>query len=79
MERFNHLFEDAVAIRMRSDVKVGTCLSGGLDSSSIAAHSAEMHRGNAGGKFSAITAKSTEVANDESHFAEMVFTHHKLN
>ena len=79
LERFNHLFEHAVAIRMRSDVKVGTCLSGGLDSSSIAAHSAEMHRGNAGGKFSAITAKSTEAANDESHFAAMVVTHHKLN
>ena len=79
LERFNHLFEHAVAIRMRSDVRVGTCLSGGLDSSSIAALSAEMHRGNAGGKFSAITAKSTEAANDESHFAEMVVTHHKLN
>lgn len=78
LERFKHLFEDAVAIRMRSDVRVGTCLSGGLDSSSIAALSAEMHRGNAGGKFSAITAKSNEVANDESHFAEMVVTHHKL-
>ena len=79
LERFTYLFEDAVAIRMRSDVKVGTCLSGGLDSTSIAALAAAMHGGDAPSKFSAITAKSTEVANDESHFAEMAVSHHDLN
>jgi asparagine synthase (glutamine-hydrolysing) len=34
-KQFNELFEDAVKLRLRSDVKVGSCLSGGLDSSSI--------------------------------------------
>ncbi len=34
-ERFKTLFTDSVRLRMRSDVSVGTCLSGGLDSTAI--------------------------------------------
>jgi asparagine synthase (glutamine-hydrolysing) len=34
-ERFRDLFFSSVELRLRSDVPVGTCLSGGLDSSSI--------------------------------------------
>src|SRR5205085_8621528 len=33
---FNELFLDSVKLHMRADVEVGGCLSGGLDSSSIA-------------------------------------------
>lgn len=35
VERFRELFLDACRLRMRSDVSIGTALSGGLDSSSI--------------------------------------------
>jgi asparagine synthase (glutamine-hydrolysing) len=33
--RFKELFEQSVALHLRADVRVGSCLSGGLDSSSI--------------------------------------------
>jgi asparagine synthase (glutamine-hydrolysing) len=35
VERFGELFRDAVGLRMRSDVPIGTCLSGGFDSSAV--------------------------------------------
>ena len=41
---FKTLFEDAVKIRTRSDVKIATMLSGGLDSSSITSTLAEFSR-----------------------------------
>jgi asparagine synthase (glutamine-hydrolysing) len=35
IEEYRFIFKDAVRLRMRADVNVGTCLSGGLDSSAI--------------------------------------------
>lgn len=35
VERFLELFEDSIRLRLRSDVTVGSCLSGGLDSSGV--------------------------------------------
>ena len=42
---FRQLFEETVSLHLRSDVPVGTCLSGGLDSSAIVCVvNAELHR-----------------------------------
>ena len=38
IEEFRRLFDSSIRFRMRSDVKVGSCLSGGLDSSAVVCH-----------------------------------------
>ena len=63
------LFISAVKLRLRSDVKVGTCLSGGLDSSAVSAIANNNYREDAGRVFTAIHARSIDAENDESSFA----------
>jgi asparagine synthase (glutamine-hydrolysing) len=69
---FGSMLESSVDLRLRSDVPVGTCLSGGLDSSSIASLASPLYRRRAGRAFRSITAVSEQDSNDESAFASKV-------
>ncbi len=42
IEKIGNAFDQAVRLRLRSDVEVGTCLSGGIDSSALAVSIAEL-------------------------------------
>lgn len=42
--KFRELFEKSVELRLRSDVEIGACLSGGLDSSAIVCKMSELYR-----------------------------------
>ncbi len=70
---FRSTFEDAVRIRMRSDVPVGVTLSGGLDSSSIASTaSALLRSGGSSDRLRAFTAVFEEQGFSEEGFARAV-------
>jgi asparagine synthase (glutamine-hydrolysing) len=77
--RLRELLTDSVRLRLRSDVRVGTCLSGGLDSSSIATLAASLSNASGKHRFTAITAASEDPTNDESAYARSVVEHAGLD
>ncbi len=70
--RFRDLFRDAVRIRLRSDVPVGTCLSGGLDSSSIVCVAAALLAEDKSDPLHAFSSCYEEAAYDERRFIRPV-------
>lgn len=72
LKKYRSLFESSIELRLRSDVKVGTCLSGGLDSSAIASLASNQYFKQTNQKFLSIHAKSFEKETDESYYANLV-------
>ena len=76
LDRFSENLEDAVRIRLRSDVPLAITLSGGTDSSAIAVAASRV---GAAGITTVTSAFPHDPAIDETSFAATVVTHCGLN
>jgi len=79
LQEFDEILTGAIRLQLRSDVPLGTCLSGGLDSSTIVAISSGLMRERVGEHEApprlAITAGFPGEADDESNAARGVADH----
>lgn len=71
IEKLDQLFSLSVFRRLRSDVPVGSSLSGGLDSSTILYY-LNQHKRNAGSQYKTFSAVFPGFENDESKYIEQV-------
>lgn len=74
--KFKSLFEESIKRRMRSDVKVGSSLSGGVDSSSILCSVLDLFPEN---QFNTFTARFKDKNYDEGIFVEQLKKKYSFN
>jgi asparagine synthase (glutamine-hydrolysing) len=75
-ERFRALLSESVKLHLRSDVPVGSCLSGGLDSSAIVCLMSNLlGSGDGGAKVNTVSACYAEKSVDEKPFMDAVVAH----
>jgi len=71
--RFLELLQDSVRLHLRADVEVGSCLSGGLDSSTLVMLMAErLEALGSGERLNTVTARFEGTAVDETRYADIV-------
>lgn len=68
IDKISSAFKQSVRLRLRSDVEVGTCLSGGIDSSAIAMSISELTRQ----PFHCFTSVFRNTPFNEEHYADLV-------
>ncbi|MBK8494153.1 MAG: asparagine synthase (glutamine-hydrolyzing) [Chitinophagaceae bacterium] len=82
IEKFTDLFTRSVNLRLRSDIPLGTSLSGGLDSSSIAYTISQLHKNSRikekDNQLSTFSAVFPGFENDESGYIRIVTEHLNL-
>lgn len=69
IQKYQSLMTDSIRLHLRADVPVGSCLSGGLDSSVIVGYAATRLEG---ANFNTFTAAYSDPSVDESRYAAMV-------
>lgn len=74
-QAFTAEFKAAISMRLRSDVEVGSCLSGGLDSSAIVSVASTLYQQQTGHSFQVFSAGAITAAVDELSFARKVALH----
>lgn len=64
------ILSDSIKLRMRSDVNVGSCLSGGIDSSAIVTLAHKLNLSNSG--FATVTSCFKDSKFNEEHFSDKI-------
>lgn len=75
-EKFHFLLKDSIELRLRSDVTLGSCLSGGLDSSTIVCLMREILRDK---QIKTVTSCFKDERFDEWEYAQTIIDHANCN